>query len=335
MTDEEILATVCGYFCDEGLTAVKIQARLEQDHSVFITREKPYEYLRRAAARGWIRFVPPQEHSLEQHVRSAYPWLHDAIVVKTARIEDVAYRGAKMLLELLQQHYLDEEVHIGFSGGYALRTLAQRFGELLREPAGNLPREIVFHALVAGFDVEDPTTDPNAFFSYFVKDPAMPVETRFVALHAPAILEADLLPRLRLQAGIAEAYDRAREINIVVTSTSCWNDEHSMLRHYMKVAKESAHKLTEAGCVGDMLWQPIGIDGPMEMNTVVRAVTIKELRDLSGFVAEGNYVLLLAGPCARCHTPKTEVVKAILDQDQRLVTHLVVDSLCARGLTSS
>lgn len=210
MQEEELLGTVCDYFCREGLSATEIKNRLQENHSVEITREEPYRLILKAANRGWIRFVPPPAFSLEQQLKEdKYPWLQDVSVVPIATSEGVAHRGAQMLLKLLQQHYSEREVHIGFSGGYALRTLAQRFGDLLREAAGNLPREIVFHALVAGFDVNDPTTDPNAFFSYFVKDPAMQVETRFVALHAPAILEADLLPRLRLQAGIAEAYDRA------------------------------------------------------------------------------------------------------------------------------
>jgi DNA-binding transcriptional regulator LsrR (DeoR family) len=46
-------------------------------------------------------------------------------------------------------------------------------------------------------------------------------------------------------------------------------------------------------------------------------------------------VLLVAGPCAHCHEPKADVVKAILDQDQRLITHLITDSRCAEALVSS
>jgi DNA-binding transcriptional regulator LsrR (DeoR family) len=332
MTDEERLTTVCGYFCDEGLTAVQIQKRLQQDHSEPITREKPYEYLRKAISRGWIRFVPPQEHSLEQHVRSAYPFLQDAVVVKTARAEDVAYRGAKALLELLQQHYVDEEVHIGFSGGTSLRMLARRFAELLREPVPHLPSKIVFHALVAGFDVSDPATDPNAFFIYFLNDPVMPFETSFVALHTPAMVPARFEEGLRDLPAIKEAYDRASEIDIFVTSTSCWTDEHSMLRHYMAVAGESVDELEQAGCIGDILWQPIGADGPFELNSRIRAMTIMRLDQLSNRVAQRKHVLLVAGPCHKCHAPKTRVVRAILDQQHRLITHLVTDSRCARAM---
>jgi DNA-binding transcriptional regulator LsrR (DeoR family) len=332
MESAERLATVCDYICYEGLSATEITKRMKAEHSEKMTREEPYRLFRKAAGNGWIRFNPPPAYAQQRQLKDEHRWLQDVSVVQTARYENVAYRGAEMLLELLQQHYAGKEVHIGFSGGYALRTLARRFAELLREPAKHLPDKIVFHALVAGFDVNDPTTDPNAFFTYFVGDPAMQVKTSFVALHAPAVVEPELLPRLRAQRGIDKAYRKASEINIIVTSTSCWQDEDSMLRNYMKVAGESAGELEKAGCLGDMLWQPIGPDGPIELETAIRAMTITELGDVSRFVREKNQVLLVAGPCATCHRPKTEVVKAILDQDDPLITHLVVDSRCARDL---
>jgi DNA-binding transcriptional regulator LsrR (DeoR family) len=331
----EVLALICNYFCYQGLNAPQIKERLANDHGVDFTREEVYRQIRTAAKNGWIRFETPLQYSLQRKFREAYPWLQDVSVVATANSEDVAYRGAKMLLELLQQHYADREVHIGFSGGYALRKLAQRFAALLREHARHLPREIVLHALVAGFDVYDPTTDPNAFFTFFVEDPAMQVKTSFVALHAPAIVDAEILPKLRSQQGIAEAYEHARKLDVIVTSTSCWTDDHSMLRQYMKVVNESAAKLERAGCVGDMLWRPLGPDGPIELETGVRAFTILELRDVSRFIEDGHHVLLVAGPCARCHTPKSEIVKAILAQEHRLATHLAVDSRCARAVLSS
>jgi DNA-binding transcriptional regulator LsrR (DeoR family) len=335
LDDHEKLATVCGYFCDEGLNATEIQKRMWDDHGVEMTREKPYSYVQSAAKNGWISFKPPQSDSLQRMIRETDPWLHDVSVVQTGRSEDVARRGAKMLLELLQQHYAGREVHIGFSGGSSLRMLARRFAELLREPARHLPAKIVFHALVAGFDVSDPTTDPNAFFTYFVSDPAMPFETSFVALHSPAMIEARLESNLRELPAIKEAYDRAAEIDIIVTSTSCWKDEHSMLRHYMNVAGASVAELEGEGCLGDVLWQPFGPAGPFELNTKIRAMTILRLSELSDLVEDGKHVLLVAGPCASCHRPKAEVVKAILDQEDRLITHLVTDSRCARAFLAA
>ena len=81
--------------------------------------------------------------------------------------------------------------------------------------------------------------------------------------------------------GIKEAYASASEIDIVVTSTSLWSDKHSMLRQYMNLADESVDELEQAGCVGDILWQPIGTDGPFPLNSEIRAMTIMELDRLS------------------------------------------------------
>jgi DNA-binding transcriptional regulator LsrR (DeoR family) len=103
----------------------------------------------------------------------------------------------------------------------------------------------------------------------------------------------------------------------------------------MRLAGESEEQLDREGCVGDMLWQPIGLDGPIEPKTVIRAMTIMDLSEVRELVAKGKQVLLVAGPCSECHLPRTEVVKAVLDQDHQLITHLVVDSRCARELVSS
>jgi DNA-binding transcriptional regulator LsrR (DeoR family) len=105
-----------------------------------------------------------------------------------------------------------------------------------------------------------------------------------------------------------------------------------MLRHYMAVAGESVDKLERAGCIGDILWQPIKADGPFELDSKIRAMTIMRLAQVSELVAQNKQVLLVAGPCHRCHAPKTNVVKAILHQPNRLITHMVTDSRCARAM---
>jgi DNA-binding transcriptional regulator LsrR (DeoR family) len=334
LEEEEVRSIACHYFCSRGMSATEIKNRLMERHSVEVTREEVYRFVRDAALRGWIHYDPPQHQALQHQIqKKAYPWLHEVSVVPTAMSEDVACRGAEMLLELLQQHYVGEEVHIGFSGGSALRTFAKRFAELLRGRVLHLPKRIVFHALVAGFDVFRPATDPNAFFTYFDEDPAMEVETSFVALHSPALGGAELDGTLRRLPGVGEAFERAGEIDIIVTATSSWKDEHCVLRGYMG---ESTQELEKEGCLGDMLWQPIGPRGPLDLDTHIRAMTIMKLSEVAKLVEKRKVrVLLVAGPCAACHRPKTEVVKAILEQEHRLVTHLAVDTRCARSLIAA
>lgn len=239
------------------------------------------------------------------------------------------------MLRLLQE---DEkrEIHVGFAGGYTMRALARRLARLLRRPAENLGRKkVIFHAIVAGFDLYEPTTDPNAFFSFFVNDPAMQVETAFVGLHAPALVTPKQYRTLREMHGINEAFDHARKIDILVTSAGCAADPHSLLKHYAAVSQESYDEMMRKECIGDMFWRPLGPSGPIESDAAVRAMTIMELSDLSGFIQKKKRVLLVAGPCGECAAPKTDVVKAILDAEERLITHLVVDSRCARGLVGT
>jgi DNA-binding transcriptional regulator LsrR (DeoR family) len=335
LEEPDVMATVCSYFCSEGLTAVAIQERLLEEHRMDVSREAVYACVRKAASRGWIRFDPPKRFALERDLRREHPWLQEVSVVETALSHDVSYRGAEMLLGLLQQHYPGGEVHIGFSGGRSLRTLARRFAELLREPGSHLPKKIVFHAVVAGFDVHDPTTDPNAFFTYFVDDYAMNVETAFVALHTPAMGDPELQRQLMALKGVQEPFERASEIDVIVTSATSWLDEHSMLKQNMDESSESMKKLEKAGCLGDLLWQPIGADGPLDLKTGLRAMTIMDLGTVSKLVSRKKHVLLAAGPCAKCHKPKSDVVKAILDQERQLITHMVVDSGCARSVLST
>jgi DNA-binding transcriptional regulator LsrR (DeoR family) len=238
-----------------------------------------------------------------------------------------------MLVELLQRHrsFGKETVHVGFAGGHSMRKMSQCLAQALRQPTEGLPSTVVFHAMVSGCDVTEPSTDPNAFFTYFVKDQALQVEPEFVALHAPIVVESRQYAGLRALKGIAEAYERAKELDIIVTSGACWDDPHSMLRQYSEQSPQSLETLRKAGCVGDMLWRPLGRSGPILDETEIRAMALVELTDLPQFIKDGRHVLLMLGPCMgqECNKPKPELLELVLRLEPRLITHLVVDSLTA------
>ncbi len=212
-----------------------------------------------------------------------------------------------------------------------MRRVARILGDLLRRPTGPLPKEIVFHALVAGFDVEDPTTDPNAFFTYFVNDAAMPIVTNFVGLHAPPVCVSDLFEELQKLEGIKQAFARKDDLDIIVTSGGSWRDEcaHSMLAHFMKKSKDTIKVLERLNCVGDLLWRPLNEDGPITEVTKIRAMTLIELTDLRRFIKDGTSVVLMLGPCRKCMNPRPVLLKTILDLDEHLITHLVTDTRTA------
>lgn len=333
LSETELMSLVCGYF-SQGYTASDIKRLLAEQHGITVNREVPHQLFNKAAARGWIQFTPPREHALGEALAARYAWLRDLRVVESPLVPDVARVGAKALYQLLQQKFAGQEVHLGFSGGHGMRDLARALANLLHAPTPDLPRRIVFHALVAGFDIEDPTTDPNTFFAYLVKDAAMMVETGFVGLRTPPVVTRAQFDQLRNLEGVKESFDRARQLSVIVTSARDWRDAHSTLPKWVRGSTADLRKLEQSGIVGDILWRPLTMTGPAECDTERRAMTIMELADLSQFVRDGKEVLLVVGPCAepKCMAPQSRIVRAVLNQDPRLITRLVVDSRCAREL---
>ncbi len=58
-------------------------------------------------------------------------------------------------------------------------------------------------------------------------------------------------------------------------------------------------------------------------------MTLIELTDFKRFIAEGNAVVLMLGPCRVCSKPRTELLRTILGLGDHLITHLVTDTRSA------
>lgn len=328
---EETVAAVCKYFC-RGYLPADIADLMQERYGVEMSREAPYKYIQYAAAHNWLQFLAPREDQLSQTLRTRYPWLQQAEVVHTSVVDDVAYRAAVMVVELLRAHCRrhKEVVHIGFTGGYSMRTVAETLAALLQQPTDNLPKTVVFHTLVAGFDVDTPVTDPNAFLTYFVR-PAMQVDTRFVLLHAPAMVEPEEMPKVLALPGVEQARQSVHKLDLIVTSAAVINDPHSMLARYYD--EPTRDLLTRDGCVGDMLWWPLARHGPLDPTKYpYRSLTLLELSELPDYIQRGTQVLLALGPCGKCGELKTDILETLLHLDDHLLTHLVVDSRTARAL---
>ena len=279
--------------------------------------------------------MAPCEQDLQARLENRYHLPGSVEVVHSVLTPDVAFHGAHMLLKLVQDHHRKhpqaEAVHVGMAGGMTLRELARTFAELLRVSASNLPRRIEFHGMVAGFNVNNPATDPNSFMAYFVNDP-LQVEVGFVGLHAPGIVELDEFAGLRRNKMVNRAYVERDKLDIIVMSAGRWKDGHSSLRKFLRLEEIPEDALANSRCIGDMMWRPLAADGPMGDEFPVRAATLMELADVADFVKRGGDSLLVLGPCGACRQPKTEILESILGLKDRLVTHLVVDSRSASGL---
>jgi len=115
-----------------------------------------------AASLGWLRFVAPSENELTERLGQEFPWLTKAEVVHTSVIDDVAYRGAITVLEILRKRTPStKEIHIGFAVGKSMRKVAEKLAEQLSQPWSDLPETLAFHSLVSGFDVHSPLCLPK------------------------------------------------------------------------------------------------------------------------------------------------------------------------------
>ena len=327
----EVLCRICRLW-ERGLRTEAIVEAIQDEYGIGMSREEPNLFVADAAARGWIRYRAAGHDSLRHALRDRFAALGDVEVVHTSAYSDVAEQGASTLLGMLAQLRREryDEVHIGLAGGHAVRVLAQRLAERLMQPQSYLPKRIIFHAMGAGLNMREPSTGPNSLLTLFETERHTDVERRFVGLHAPALVRTADLLRLRQLEGIRDAYEDRAELDIVVTSASAWDDPHGLFREYMANSQRSFDALESASCIGDMLWQPLGPDGPIATETEIRAMTLAELTELSDLIAGGKRVLLVLGPCSKCNRPKGELLEAILRMEPCLITDLVVDSRSAR-----
>jgi hypothetical protein len=332
LTKRELIGAVCRYFC-KGHSATEIAALMKREHGIEMKREKPYELVSYAASKGWLRYVAPTGVALRERLLDEYRWLKtgEVKVVDTSVYDDVAYHGAEMLIELLKRRRLapgkKKEIHVGFAGGGAMRKLARAAADLLHEPTEGLPQTMVAHALCGSFDNAEPSKAPSAFFTWFLKDATLQLETRFVGFQGPPMIKNGQLGRqLPLRALNRKDFELP-PLDLIVTSASCWADEHCSLSKMTAGYPKTLERLEEAGCIGDMLWQTLARTGWLEdVPAEIRAFSLVRLSQLPGLIDQGTRVLLVIGPCGHCFRPKGAILATILGLDEHLITDLVVDS---------
>jgi DNA-binding transcriptional regulator LsrR (DeoR family) len=334
VTELDLMSAACELFI-QGKSAGQMYKILNEKYGKFwrINRETPYKLLTKAGEKGFLHYAPPPDLLFERRISNHFMWLNRVNVVKTIVPLDVARETAQMLESLVQeQHARNEErneVHIGFAAGLSMREVARFFAQRLTYPRPNMPEKIVFHAMLSGYDPGDPTTDPNNFFTFYINPPTLQFKTEFVGFRAPAIVKTESIPAYTDLNEINNAFKRANDLDIIVTSGADWNDPHSSLRKSMERSSSTMETLKDAGIVCDMLWRPLGPKAPITTATKFRALTVVELDDLPTFISKGKHVLLMLGPCSQCDRHKGPVLQTILGQTQHLVTHVVADSRSA------
>ena len=335
----EIQARVCGLFL-AGKTVDEI-VKICKEEGVSLSRQMPYEILREAARHKRFKYIAPPSHTLSDELADRFSRLRTRLdVVHSVESDQIAGRAAEKLLEMIASSSgntrYKNEFHIGFAGGGLLELTANFLSDKLRECRLPLPSTLYFHSLVARFD-DDPVMDPNSFVRHFILGPPLPLTVRFVGVMAPGFIETDTVRKLRQTEGISEAFEKIGDLDLLVTSAGGhWTSGCSRLHQLYELGghDQLLRELNARHCVGDLMWCPVGEDGPIVLNHGKRAMTLVDLSDLPGLIGEGKRVMLILGPCASCRQPKSEILRTLLKLPQPLITDLVVDSYTARTVLS-
>jgi hypothetical protein len=315
-----------------------------------LTREKIYPLFWEAARRRFLFLQPPREMHLARRIADAYDVAHEPGDEREIRVVNVRGAGAvrhvasdaaDLVLALVQEIGCRKRpVHIGLGAGVSATMVARCLADHIRSDPDCPP--LVFHVLSSGgFPVDKPERSPITCFHCF--DGAL-AHVDFVALFSHTIVPSNDYERSRRSPGARKAFERAGEVDVVVTSCACARDVHGMLRQFLEHLVDAGEldpftiqRLLDAGWAGDVQFRPYSPTGPILDECPARAVTLFELSELAGMAhTEGKYVVLLAPPCSECGTLRTEALKPLLaEPGLRLWTHLVLDADTAAELLRS
>lgn len=298
---------------------------VEEQTKVQLNRAQPYELLRRAAQMGRLHYMAPLDAELALRLTEEHQALRRARVVNSLSVEDVA-RHAALLLRDFVEKWERTDLHMGVAGGELMAETIRQWAELVKilSPSRLALKRLFIHALVAASD--DPRRSPNGFVQWILDE--LPVETFFVPLPAPALMKPASLKAFRGLDGIRQVFERAAELDIIVTSAGAhWATGCSGLNQkYRGASPGIVEALEDAGCIGDIMWQPFGHHGPINFDAVERAVTLVDLKDLPARVASGMRLMVVLAPCGGtdCRKSKHEMLRALLNWPG-VLTDVVVD----------
>jgi DNA-binding transcriptional regulator LsrR (DeoR family) len=333
--DDDRLLSVCKAFLDE----LPIGLILDQfnDGTVDpIKRENVYPLLREARKRGYFDVHPPANRELKQRLVDSFGLEKDQVSVLSTRGRDaldyVAKETARVILRLvLEVGESKDRVHIGLGGGTSVMRVARELALLMSRHV-SLP-DLSLHALTSGFDVTRPQTAPVMFFGYFDQ---LSVNITYVGLFAQAVVRQGQYKALMEDPRIAQSFDNAKDIDIVVTSLASAHDKDGELTHFLKVGKAGkvTSMLKKRGWRGDVLYRPYAATEPITLDSGERAISIFELDDLVRLAATPNkHVVLIGGPCNLCGRAKGDALKPLfLEKKLKLWSHVVMDMGAAQIL---
>lgn len=336
--DPTLLLRTCELFFERKLTTQSISDEVAADlrrlHPDFeMSREKVYELIREARRRDLFQIVPPLEFKLRDRLEGLYgEGFHVAHITE---LDHLAVSAADVVAKLIGRLHREgrDEVHVGLGAGQTSRLVARHLAVQLRATE-RLPK-LVFHALTSGFHVTEPHTAPVSFFGFFE---AVPTETSYVGLFAPAFASTREWPQMRDRVGVKESFEKAAAIDIVLTSLGSPSHGHGDFYDFMRIgSRRGLDALRRAGWIGDVQYRPYSATGPILIDAQVRAVTLFELEDLVALAARPDkHVVLVAGPCSVCRQSRADAIRPLLlERGLKVWKTIVTDVGTARDLLAA
>jgi hypothetical protein len=260
--------------------------------------------------------------------------------VSKNEVGDVVAKIQEKYREVVAQKIDSVRVHIGFGEGYAAEEVAKRLSTRL----GVAPK-LTLHACTSGGHYkQEQQKVPTTYFSFFEGK----VDAEVVGMFAPTVVTREEYDGLKNSASCYEAFNRREEIDILVTSLACFDDEDCLFRkYYSDLAEEKEHCFGEAarqtlatlekkGCVGDVMFQPYSNEKAIN-DYGLKMVSLFELADFQAHAQKRNhYVVLTCGPCRICGQSKAAAIYPLLTNPSlRMWTHLIIDRGTAQEILGS
>ena len=340
--DDALLIDICGRFL-AGEKFVKIAEWLETKEVLGrpFSREAVYPQIARAARKGFIRLEPPTNVVLQQRIADQFKQDREEIHVIDVRGDGardlVADAAARHVVELIEEvRRVKKRVGIALGGGGTVNRVSRSLARYLAKQFDLPP--LALNALTPGFDVFRPRTAPVSSLGYF---DAVDADIEYVGLFAPAVVPSESYAEVTSRHGIADSFEKAKEIDIVITSCARAEDEHGELNRFMQVASkddgdQTEEALVEAGWIADVTYRPYSEFGPISLEHGIRGVSLFEIEDLVRLARdeENKHVVLIAAPCGQCHATKVEALRPLLSQPDtlKLWNHLFLDARTAEAL---
>jgi DNA-binding transcriptional regulator LsrR (DeoR family) len=344
---DDLLLEICTLWFKDKMGPAKIQKTINDREEYELSREDIYSLIKESRDRGFIFFSPPEHIKLSRELHTRYGGTIKVVSTgDTAIGEGLAASAAELVINKIKnlggtgnnkrkKNDSKNKVHLGIGAGYTAREVTSKIAEHYDEDTTLPPLEI--HAITSGFKSDEAELSPISWFSWFMKGSSKRVS--FVGLFAPPMVEDNTTyEKIKELPGVKEAYEKAKDIQIVVTSLGDAQSAEYWFPYVTEEGKKTLRK--DHGWKGDVLYCPYSDKGPILGKDLERfAVTLFNIEDLVNLAKDqiNHMVVLVCGPShEKKSIRKTEALKPLLkNMDLRVWSHLITDVGTAHELLES